>query len=48
MADQMVVRLVETPAENVFTSYYDDPAALDSIFSETTFVVSHGEIAPLP
>ena len=44
--DAVGVSLMEYPTAEVETSYYDDPAALDALFTETAYTVSEGQLLP--
>ena len=44
--DAVGVTIWEIPSAEVFTSYYDDPAALDDLFTASTFTVSDGVVFP--
>ena len=47
-SDQIVARIMEIDADEVFTSYYDTPEALDALFSETAFRLHDGQLTPMP
>jgi len=40
------VTIWEIASDEIGTSYYDDPAALDDLFSSTSFTVEDGELIP--
>jgi len=44
--EALLVTLYEIPSDQIFTSYYDDPAALDDLFQTVTFTVQDGELIP--
>jgi len=44
--EALLVTLYEISSEEIFTSYYDSPEALDSLFQTLTFRVQDGELIP--
>jgi len=44
--DTLTFTIQEMPSEEVATSYYDDPEALDELFSTVVFTIENGEIRP--
>jgi alkaline phosphatase D len=44
--EAMNVDIYEIPAEEISTSYYDDPDALDDLFTMTSFTVQDGQLTP--
>jgi hypothetical protein len=44
--EALLVTLYEIPSDEIFTSYYDNPEALDSLFQTVTFRVQDGELIP--
>ncbi|HOC41703.1 MAG TPA: alkaline phosphatase D family protein [Thermoanaerobaculales bacterium] len=44
--EALLVTLYEIPSSEIFTSYYDDPEALDGLFQTVTFRVQDGELIP--
>ncbi len=46
--EAITARLVEAPESSTFTSFYDDPDALDDLYTVTVFEVRDGELIQLP
>ena len=46
--DAFTILIEEIPSEEVGTSYYDDPDALDDLFTPVMFTIRDGAIAPGP
>jgi len=46
--DEVVARMMEIDADEVFTSYYDSPETLDGLFTTTAFRIRDGQLTPLP
>ncbi len=44
--EALLVTLYEIPSDEIFTSYYDDPETLDSLFETLSFRVQDGELIP--
>ena len=47
-ADAFTILIQEIPSNEVGTSYYDDPDALDDLFTPVMFTIRDGAIAPGP
>jgi len=45
-ADALTATLQEYPESHTFTSYYDDPDALQDLFEATVFTVQDGQLVP--
>jgi alkaline phosphatase D len=44
--EALLVTLYEIPSSEIFTSYYDNPEALDTLFQTLTFRVQDGQLIP--
>jgi hypothetical protein len=47
-ADAFSITLQQISSEEIGTSYYDDPAALDALFTPLMFTIRDGVLAPGP
>jgi alkaline phosphatase D len=47
-ADAFTILIQEIPSDEIGTSYYDDPEALDDLFTPIMFTIRDGAIAPGP
>ena len=47
-ADAFTIRSRRSPSDEIGTSYYDDPEALDELFTPIMFTIRDGVLAPGP